>query len=70
MSMQSVYVKLRAGEAAALVRLAQDQRRRPSDQAAVLLSEALKQATQGTTQGGQDRAPSIASASAPGAEDT
>ena len=47
MNARSVYVKLHPAEVEALGRLAQDQRRRPQDQAAYLLSEALKQAAPG-----------------------
>jgi hypothetical protein len=40
--MPRVYVRLQPDEADALVRLAQSERRHPSDQAGLLLSEVLK----------------------------
>jgi hypothetical protein len=43
---RNVYVPMRPEDAATLVRLAQAEFRRPSDHAAWLLREALKQATQ------------------------
>lgn len=55
MNVRSVYVKLRPAEVEALGRLAHDQRRRPQDQAAYLLGEALKQATR-VPRGAQGRA--------------
>lgn len=45
---RSVYVRMRPNEVEALGRLALAQRRRPSDQAAWLLAEALKQARPAT----------------------
>jgi hypothetical protein len=63
MASRSVYVRMRPDEVEALVRLALAERRRPSDQAAVLLAEALKRAQQsGESQDAQPRRPAEAGA--------
>lgn len=43
--MRKVYVRLAPNEVAALVQMAQTERRHPSDQAGLLISKALEQAS-------------------------